>query len=130
MISIFFDTNIIIDILKTREPFSSHSRELFRLCARNNIEISISALTVVNVIYITKGKTNFLEFFKEFNIVELNSLDILTAFEVENNDYEDAIQYLAAQKVSQVLITRDKSGFSDFSDIKIFTPEQFLDFIN
>ena len=49
---VYFDTNIVIDILEKREPFFKDSYEVFLMAAERKIEGIISASAVTDIYYI------------------------------------------------------------------------------
>jgi len=52
---ILFDTNVIMDFIIRREPFSSNAEKAINLCmGDNNIQTSIAAHTVPNLFYILR----------------------------------------------------------------------------
>ena len=48
---IFVDTNLFIDILLNREPFSSDSAMVYKLCENDLVEGYIAPITVNNIYY-------------------------------------------------------------------------------
>ena len=52
MKNIFLDTNVIIDFLTNRLPFSIDAAQLFELSKRGHIKIYISSLSINNINYI------------------------------------------------------------------------------
>ena len=51
---IFLDTNIVIDFLTNRVAQSSDAERLFQLSNFNDIELVVTDLTIVNVVYVCK----------------------------------------------------------------------------
>ena len=45
---ILVDTNVILDYIAKREPYSEQARTIVKMCAHNEIEGSISAHTYSN----------------------------------------------------------------------------------
>ena len=54
MINILFDTNIVIDLLASRDPFYAEVAELFSLADKKTIKLSVSALSLANTHYIVE----------------------------------------------------------------------------
>ena len=49
---LFIDTNIVLDLLQNREPWIDDTLVLFQLAKEEKVELIITDLTFVNVIYI------------------------------------------------------------------------------
>ena len=131
---IFVDTNLFIDILLNREPFSSNSAMVYKLCENNLIEGYIAPITVNNIYYICR-KAQEIELIKEFlsgmatvfTIATLDSDSIKKANKLRMHDYEDALQYaMALQSGCEYLVTRNVKDFKHMTHIKVLTPEDFL----
>lgn len=52
MKKVFIDTNIIVDLLAKREPFYEEAAMLFTLADKQQVNLSVSALTFANTNYI------------------------------------------------------------------------------
>jgi len=129
---IFFDTNILLDVLFEREPFYKHSAYLWSMAETESIKGYISAITVNNVFYITKKASGqaaaervvdaILEI---FNICPLDYETLKLARTIKLADYEDLIQYFSAiNSGSKYLVTRNKKDFPA-EGIKLVTAEEF-----
>ena len=51
---VFIDTNIMIDFLENRQPFSEDAIRIFELSATHQIDLFVSDLTIANIRYITQ----------------------------------------------------------------------------
>jgi len=49
---LYFDTNIIIDILKNRKPFFENSNKIFMLAAEEKIDGIVGTSTITDIYYI------------------------------------------------------------------------------
>ena len=49
---LFIDTNIVLDLLQYREPWVHDTIVLFQLAKEKEIELIVTDLTFVNVVYI------------------------------------------------------------------------------
>ena len=131
---VFVDTNLFIDILLDREPFSKNSALIYKLCENNMLEGVVAPITINNIYYICR-KAKHLDEIKEyltdistvFTIVTMNSESVKKANAYKINDYEDALQYaMAVENTCEYLITRNTKDFKKLSKIKVLTPEAFL----
>jgi predicted nucleic acid-binding protein len=134
MISLFLDTNIVIDLLAKREPFYKSAAELFSLADKMKIQLCVSALTFANTNYILlkelKPEEARLILRKLKLLVKVISLDDkiigLSLNDSDFKDYEDAIQYYSAlESEVSMIITRNLKDFQK-SRIPVLTAEQYL----
>ncbi|MHB1686563.1 MAG: type II toxin-antitoxin system VapC family toxin [Ignavibacteriaceae bacterium] len=131
---ILLDTNIILDLLLDRAPFSDAAAKLFSLIERKDIAGFICATTVTTISYFLQkslGKAESREILGNilnvFEIAEVNKNILLLAQKSGFNDFEDAVIYEAA-KVNKIkaIITRNKNDFSN-SKIVVSEAGEFLD---
>jgi predicted nucleic acid-binding protein len=133
MINILLDTNIVIDLLASRDPFYAEAAKLFSLADKKSIKLSISALSLANTHYILAKFTNDLDvrkILRNFKVIvtvlPLDDKVVDLALNSDFKDFEDAIQYFTAIENDQKLIvTRNKSDFKD-SKIPVMTAGEFL----
>lgn len=131
---VFVDTNVFIDILLDRNPFSNDAQMVYKLCENGLIEGYIAPITVNNIYYICR-KAKALESIKayladistHFHIAAMDNESVKKANRLHITDYEDALQYaMAVQETCQYLITRNTKDFKHMETIKVVTPEAFL----
>ena len=131
---VFLDTNVILDYLHAREPFARDAVILMELCKNSIFQGIVSSLTIVNCFYILRKaypidvvyeKVNWL--LKTFEISSINHDVIQKAYLSKRRDFEDMVQYYSAcNSKSDVIITRDKDGFSE-CDINVMNVKEFID---
>ena len=132
--NVFIDTNVIIDLLSKREPFYHESLQLFSLADSNEIELTISALSLVNTHYILndvmklKDARSIIRKFKV--LVESHALNDkvidLALNDLDFKDFEDGIQYYTAlESKANSIITRNLKDFKH-SKIPVMSPKAFL----
>lgn len=131
MKKVFIDTNVIIDFLADREPFSEYAAKLFQLAQNNKIEIYIAAISINNTYYILKQVSSHTKALNLLDKIESLVQIIPTTQEVikksirsDFKDFEDAIQYYSAKTVKGIdaIATRNAKDFKH-SDIPILNPE-------
>lgn len=136
MISVFFDTNIMIDVIGQREQFCKPSLQILSLADRGFIRVYVSAMSYATASFIL-GKYNketdiFNEFSKFMKITTATPVDSSTleqSVESEFKDFEDAMQYFSARHEHiDYLITRNKKDFNTAS-IPLLEPQEFIDFL-
>ncbi len=128
---VFLDTNVIIDFLADRSPFSEYSAILFQLAKEKKIKVSVSAISFNNTYYILRKVTSHkkaLSLISEIEelvgIQETNGKIIRKAIKSNFNDFEDAIQYFSALEIGtiDIITTRDLKDFKR-SELPVLSPE-------
>ena len=131
--NVFLDTNVVIDFMGEREGFFDDAAVIFAMIVEKRITASASALTIVNCAYILKKAFCSDIMFEKvetlcqmLNVTPIDRRQLINAVQLKPYDYEDAVQYLSALPYRpDVIITRDKRGFSNF-DIQVMTPAEFV----
>ncbi len=135
---LFLDTDVIIDFLHNREPFSIQAARLFEMSAKGKIKIYLAAASFNNVYYILrrsighKAVMNLLQDLSEMvTILDVTGEVIIDSIKSGYNDFEDAIQYHTAisNKKIEAIVTRNVKDFKK-SSLSIFTPEEALKLIH
>ncbi|MFM8346743.1 MAG: type II toxin-antitoxin system VapC family toxin [Bacteroidota bacterium] len=138
MKKIFLDTNVLLDYLAARQPFSLEAARLIELSSRKKIRLFISAVSFNNIYYILrrsishKEAIHVLRELQEFaEVIDLTKSIIKKSLNTEFSDFEDALQYSCARSVSgmEIIVTRDAKGFKS-SAIPVLTPKESLSAID
>ena len=131
---LLIDTNIVIDVLSKRDGFYEDAAVLFSLGDRNQLQLTISSLTLANTNYILTRLTSAKEareILRKFKVlVEVLSLDDkiteLALSDERFTDFEDGLQYYSAlENQIDVIITRNKKDFKN-SKLPVLTPKEYL----
>ncbi|BAU55994.1 type II toxin-antitoxin system VapC family toxin [Mucilaginibacter gotjawali] len=131
---IFMDTNVVIDFLADRRPFSLQAAKIFNLAATGKTQIYISAVSYNNIYYVlrqsltNKATIKLLEGLEELTEVADVSRDVIKkSLKTDFNDYEDAIQYYCALSIPKIdfIVTRNTKDFKK-SSIPVLNPEEAL----
>ena len=134
MKQIFMDTNVVIDFLANRQPFSLDAASLFNMALEGKIKIYISAVSYNNIYYVLRQSlTNnatikLLEDLSEMTVItDVTSKIIRQSLKTEFKDYEDAIQYYTALSIKGIdfIVTRNTKDFKK-SSLPILTPTEAL----
>ena len=133
MEKLFLDTNIILDLVSPRPPFSLFAQKLFSKSQKLNMGIYASALSFPNINYLLSRVTNketakqvLLKVKPLITILPLTDKIIQLALASDFNDFEDAIQYYTALEHNiTTLITRDLKDFKK-ANIRVMTSEEYL----
>ncbi|WP_395044132.1 type II toxin-antitoxin system VapC family toxin [Flavobacterium sp.] len=130
----FLDTNIVIDVLIDRKPFSDYGKLIFEKGNKGNVKLYISALSFATIYYYIRKSTSShnktililkqLESFIE--TTEVTKKIISLALDSDFKDFEDAIQYFSAKsKKIDAIITKNSKDYKK-SDLLILSPEEAL----
>ena len=131
MKQIFIDTNVIIDFLADRSPFSEYAAVLFQLAKDDRIKIYISAISFNNTYYILRKVTShkkalslISEIEEYVGIQETNRTILRKALKSSFSDFEDAIQYFSAVQLGKIdiITTRDLKDYKK-SELPVLSPE-------
>ena len=130
--TVFVDTNILIDLLCERESFVQSARMLFAYGYSGRLTLVLSSLSLVHAVYIARkyGYVDVrerLDDITEFvEVVDLRKEVAKRALTCEWKDYEDAVQYMSAIKENaDCIVTRNKKDFGK-SVIPVYTIEELM----
>lgn len=134
MKKLFLDTNIIIDFIADRKPFSKYALEIFRYAEEGKVKIFTSSHSIATTHYLLKKYVEE----KQLRTILSNLLDYLVVLPVTSDtlkkslksnhkDFEDAIQIICASSESEMdfIITRNIKDFKN-SEITVLAPDEFL----
>lgn len=131
---VLLDTNILIDVLQSREPWCYDGQKIFLLAAEEKFDACITANTVADIHYLMKfnlhdekkTRTILKTLFQLFEILDTCSIDCEKALHSSLRDYEDALmnETAAREKIS-CIITRNIKDFQN-SSIQAYLPSEFL----
>lgn len=130
---VLFDTNVILDVMLLREPFSKSSALLLAEVERMNIEGFICSTTVTTIHYLvekTKGRKEALSQIKNllkiFQITQVDKSCLESALNSKITDFEDAVLDESAYRERvDGIVTRNEKDFKH-SKLSIYNPEELL----
>jgi len=129
-VKIFLDTNILLDLLLEREKFEE-AMIILNSVERGIHEAVILDITLVNVDYIAKKqKVDAKEFLKlivkNCKITSVSNDLSLEALILDNNDFEDSLQYVCAKnEACEQIVTNDKGFY--LGDVKVVSSVAFVE---
>ena len=135
---VLIDTNIALDVLLKRTPHYEKSAKVLVLSEKREIDAYISASAVTDIYYITRkaltDKRATIDLLRKLvnvvNVAAVTDNTVHRALELEWNDFEDSIQYVAGESLLvEYVITRNPQDFERGS-ISAVTPEEFLSHIS
>lgn len=134
MMRVFFDTNILLDIMEGRQKFLLASSNVFELGIKGIIKMYASPLTFANCVYTARKNVGYeqalhgLKLLKSYlNTAPMDDDQVNGALCSDMPDFEDMLQYMSALAVKcDVIVTRDKKRHFPHNGIPILSPESFL----
>lgn len=134
MKKVFLDTNILVDLIADRKPFSKYAIELFQLAEEDKLQVFTSSHSIATTHYLLKKYLDE----KSLREVLYNLLEFLTVIPVDadiiqkglrshHKDFEDSIQILCASSIEKMncIITRNGKDFKG-SEIPALSPDEFF----
>ncbi|MCU0359436.1 MAG: PIN domain-containing protein [Bacteroidia bacterium] len=137
MITVFLDTNVLIDFFADRKPFSIEAARLFNYSFNKELKIYVSAVSYNNLYYILRQSCSHSETIKmlsELNewadIIDVSKDIIKKSLKSDFKDFEDAIQYNCAKSLSKIdfIVTRDTKDFKS-STLPILNPKEAVSMV-
>ncbi len=130
---VLFDTNIILDVLLDRKPFSEHASYLMSRVERSEMNGFLCATTVTTIHYLLskyldkeKAIDSISSIMALFEVASVNRLVIENALKLKFSDFEDSIVHESARHAgAEYIITRNIKDFKK-SKIPVYTPTEFL----
>lgn len=137
MTHIFLDTNVVIDILADRRPFSIDTAKLFNYSLSGKVKLYVSAVSYNNIYYIMRQSLSNNETIKLLSelsemveIVDVTKNVIKKSIKNDFKDFEDAIQYNCAISNTKIdfIVARDAKDFKK-STLSILAPKEAVSFV-
>jgi len=131
---IFYDTNVILDLLADRPGFADTSARAVSIADTAGNRGFMSALSVCDIVYIMRKcmAPNVIGMRLQaladiLHIVDVTGTHVMSAFGCGMPDYEDAVQAnCAVAAAADVIVTRDPVGFAG-AKIRVMSPVEFLE---
>lgn len=137
MDKVLIDTDVILDFLFDRKPFSEDAAQILSWCENGKIQGFVTSIMLSNIYYLlrkTAKHEKIIENLKMLmNIVDVLTTDknaILEALNSEFKDFEDALQNFSAQNHDEikVIITRNIKDYKT-SNLAIMEPETYINLV-
>ena len=131
---VLIDTNVVLDYLAKRDPFTKAAETIFEACADGRISGCIAPHSFSNIFYILRDvfsvaerKGLLLDLCQVFTVEGIDQATIETTLQNEAfDDFEDALQEECAKSfLADYIVTRDPSGFKN-SSLPIVSPEELI----
>jgi predicted nucleic acid-binding protein len=133
MKKIFLDTNILVDLIADRKPFSKFAIEIFQSAESKKNQLFTSSHSIATTYYLLKKHVDD----KALRSILLGLFDYLTVIPVDievlskglrskQKDFEDAVQIFCAASIEKMdcIVTRNIKDFKG-SVIPVLAPDEF-----
>lgn len=131
---VLLDTDVVLDLLLDRAPFSDAAAALWQAHERGQLDAYISAITPVNVFYIARKLRDELtarqavaELLLTLNVCGIDHETLRGALTLSFHDFEDAVQSAAADAAGlEAIITRNDRDY-ELARLPVYTPGDFVE---
>lgn len=132
--TVYFDTNIIIDHYSNRAPFFDNANRVIALCESGKLDGCVGAHTFTDIFYILRKEYSeedrrvlLAEMCDLYSVVTLDEFMVRAALQnTAFKDFEDCLQAeCAASCGADCIVTRNVDDFAG-SKIRAITPEELL----
>jgi predicted nucleic acid-binding protein len=133
MNSLFIDSDVIIDLLARRENYIA-AAALMTVIAEKKVAAFTTPIVLANVDYIitkysskAKSRRAIKSLRKRLSILPIDEKILDAALESEFSDFEDAMQYYAAEKQGiDFIVTRNKKDYAK-ARLRVVTAQEYMD---
>ncbi|MGD9328994.1 MAG: PIN domain-containing protein [Cyclobacteriaceae bacterium] len=134
MTDAFIDTDVIIDYITDRKPFSDSSEIIFALIENRKIKGHTSSLCFSNLYYLINQQLSrkmtrsiLKDLAGILNILKVDEDSVLQALSSDFRDFEDALQYYSASDYKRIdlIVTRNVKDYKH-SDLPVMTPDTLI----
>ncbi len=130
--NLYLDTNILIDLIANRAPFSKWAYRIFRDQKTGKWVLYTSSFSILTTYYIVeknigpkKAKQAIKILLSRLKIGSIAKKELLKGLITDFKDFEDAVQHECAHKIENIdfIITRNKKDFKN-SVVPILSSEE------
>jgi predicted nucleic acid-binding protein len=132
--TVFLDTDILLDFLGERQPFAVHAGKIFTYAYRKEITVYTSANSITTCYYILnqhttskKARVLILDLLGELSIIPITEDILWRGFSSGFQDAEDGVQHFAALSVDTIecIVTRNIKDYRA-SKLPVYSSEEFV----
>ena len=129
---IFVDTNILVDLLADRKPFSKYAVEIFNASENKKVKLFTSSHSIATTYYLLKKfkddnslRKTLLGLFEYVSIIPVDTDVLSKGLRSKQKDFENSIQIYCATKIDKIdcIVTRNVKDFKG-SEILVLTPDE------
>ncbi|MCL2793357.1 MAG: PIN domain-containing protein [Spirochaetaceae bacterium] len=134
VLTVLIDTNVLIDFLIDREPFTKNAKKIVQKSQDKAINAYLAAHSITNIFYIlrkiysvSERKQRLLDLCHSISVVDIRYEFILNALANKDlDDVEDCLQSECANAINaDYIVTRNIEDFAH-SKVPVILPENLL----
>lgn len=132
MKKVFFDTNILIDMLEDRR-FSETSRAIVSKGEKGKFQMFASLLSFSNIAYIRRKQptdviyNDLQNLRKLFTVLEISGKQLDEALKIRIKDFEDNLQFQCAKSAGcDVIVSNNVKDFEGLQGVPVMSAEDFI----
>jgi predicted nucleic acid-binding protein len=134
MKKIFVDTNILIDLIADRKPFSKSAILIFDAAERKQVSLFTSSHSIVTTYYVLKKYVDerklrdvILGLFEFLTVIPVDSDILKKGLRSKYKDFEDSIQIFCSTKIEKMdcIVTRNIRDFKG-SELPVYAPDELI----
>ena len=131
---VLIDTDIVLDFLFDREPFSESASKILSLCESKEVIGFVTPVIISNVYYLLRKTAKHEKVIEKLtlliSLLEVLIIDkkvIIEALSSDFKDFEDALQNYSAEQNNEidVIITRNIKDYKN-SRLSIMSPDNYI----
>jgi predicted nucleic acid-binding protein len=134
MKKVFVDTNILVDLIADRRPFSKFAIQIFSKAEERKIKLYTSSHSIATTHYLLKkyaGKKELRDVLHhnlDYLYIVANDQDaIKKGLKSKHKDFADALEIISAYSIEKLdcIVTRHIKDFKS-SEIPVLTPDELI----
>lgn len=132
MRKVFLDTNILVDLIADRKPFSKYAIEIFDAAESKKLKLFTSSHSIATTYYLLKKykedktlRAIMLGLIDYIVVVPVDTSILTKGLRSKHKDFEDSIQIYCATSIDKIdcIVTRNVKDFKG-SEILVLTPDE------
>ena len=133
---VLLDTNVILDVILSREPYLRESEEILTLACREEIEAAATASSITDIYYIVSKRLGdaaardaLRNLFNILVIICVDGDDCVRALDLPMADYEDALVTVCADKseIDCIISNDEKLLQANHTSVRVVSTSNFLE---
>lgn len=129
---IFLDTNILVDLIADRKPFSQHAIKIFQAAEQGKIKLYTSSYSILTTHFLLKkylSESNLrevlLNLLEYVSIVSANGNELKIGLRSPGKNFDDGVQILCAAGIEGIsfIVTRNLKDFKA-SGVPVLSPDE------
>jgi len=132
MKKIFVDTNILVDLLADRKPFSKYAVEIFNASENKKVKLFTSSHSIATTYYLLKKfiddstlRKTLLGLIEYMTVIPVDTEVLTKGLRSKQKDFEDSIQIYCATTIDKIdcIVTRNVKDFKS-CEILVLTSDE------